>query len=384
MPTWARSSSGRASRSAAPPAGVAGRRRADRGLLALGLTSCDGFAQAAERDAAAQIARLATAFGAAPPGATALADRSARPRGGWPDPLCGPAAHARQWPLTRALVLITAEARERRSYAFARDLGQAASGERLGRVVSVGRGRTVRPVRPWSAVRVRVPAGLPALTVNGFASATIRFAGAKYVWWVRTARSRRRCSTTISSATRSAGCGRSGIAAADVMAEHDPATGRAFVEVRTRDGAPRDDISAALAGSRSADVNAVRFLRYRDTCAPDAADLRRALSDARARARRLAADLHLVVDTAQPLAIVLETPATGPCVLRAQRSTLRRPRRSQHRRHRARAARSRGRSRRDVPAARQPDRRPKRRCRDGGHNARRHAAARARGAADRP
>ncbi|HEY0396697.1 MAG TPA: hypothetical protein VGD01_19630 [Candidatus Elarobacter sp.] len=277
--------------------------------VALGLRSCEEFSRAAERDVIGQVDELAAALGTRAPRRTALADRTPRPVGGWPDPLCGPQSRTRPWALRRPLAPTTAEARETRSYAFARRLDPVAppattpldaAGEPFGG-------------GSWSPVRLRVPAGAPAMTVYGFATARDEFDGAKYVWQglhgaVSLADQHR---DFIGEARRRLGA--IGIPASDVIAQLDPATGSPFIEVATHALEPRDDVVAAIAGDRAIERDNVKFLRYRNRCGPRGDDLRRAVADASARAKRLAADLGLAVDTARPLAILSPAATVGTC-----------------------------------------------------------------------
>ncbi len=281
--------------------------------VALGLAGCDAFAGAAERDAAAQIDAMAGAFAADTRGTTTLADRTARPQGGWPDPLCGPNAHARRWSLQRSLSPTTAEAREQRVYAFARELKPVQL-----RTTNVPPSPGSEPYGgsgSWSPVRVRLPADVATLTVHGFAPARVQFTAAKYVWHgpngLVTPDDRRR--DFLAEAQRRLRA--LGIAGGDVVAQHDPVDGGSFIEVRTRELTPRDDVIAAIAGDRPADARQVRFLAYRESCAPSAGDVQRAIANAQARAAQLAAGLHLALDGTRPLAILLETPTTGACAL---------------------------------------------------------------------
>jgi hypothetical protein len=277
--------------------------------VALGLASCDGFSRAAEHDVIGQVDELAAALGARAQRPTSLADRTSRPLGGWPDPLCGPQSRTRPWALWRPLAPTTAEARETRTYGFARTIDAVAppatapldaAGEPFGG-------------GSWSPARLRLSADAPAMTVYGFAPARDEFDGAKYVW--------QGLHGTVSLADQRrdyAGEARRrlsalGIPASDIIAQLDPVNGSPFVQVATHALEPRDDIVAAIAGDRAIERDNVKFLRYRNRCGPRADDLRHAVADASARAKRLAAELGLAIDTARPLAILSPAATVGSC-----------------------------------------------------------------------
>ena len=280
--------------------------------VALGFARCDGFSRTAEAEAIAHVDALAGAFASRTDDGTKLADRTTRPVGGSLNPLCSPDAHARWYPLQRSLAPTTAEAREWRTYAFARTLPRAAIPP-----PSVSPSIADEPFGggPWSHVRLRVPPRPATITLYGFATVPVAYVGAKYVWrgpnGMTTPADRRH--DLLAEALRRLRALK--IPAADVIVQHDPVSGSSFVQVDTRETTQRDDVVAVIGGDREVERRNVRFLRYRDDCGPRAADLKAALADAAARAGQIAAQLRTTFDD-RPLAIAIPNATAGDCSTR--------------------------------------------------------------------
>jgi hypothetical protein len=147
--------------------------------VALGFSSCAAFDGAGNADAGRWISGLARRLGDPHPAGASLADRTARPRNGRFDPLCGDDAHARVSPLQRSLVPTTATASERREYAFAMPLRTPIAIERARPLVVPD---TAVAYAPWSDVDLRLTSQHPVLTVDGFSRAGVRYVEGRYVW----------------------------------------------------------------------------------------------------------------------------------------------------------------------------------------------------------
>ena len=150
------------------------------------------------------------------------------------------------------------------------------------------------------------------LTVAGYARAHFAYAGTRYVWSGPNGRAYVNKAGLLDAAR--ARLRAAGIHDDAIVTQLDPVSGSSYVEVRAPYGPPRDDVVAAIAGEREIERHEVRFLRYRDTCAPGGDDLRAALADAVGRARSVAHALGTDADVSHPIAIdLLSASAGGVC-----------------------------------------------------------------------
>lgn len=279
--------------------------------VALGLSSCATLDRAGDADALAAIGSVARALGDRSPGGVTLGDRTARPIYGRPDPLCGPDVHARPFQLQRSLAPTTANGIENRRYAFRRafprPLAATLRQEPFVPDTSFAFG-------PWADARLRITSNAPVLTVAGFAPVHVTYDGARYVWNGPNGRYQMRdLRADVLSAAR-ARLRALGIRDDAIVTQLDPVSGRLYAEVRVPDGPPRDDIIAALAGESANERHEVRFMRYRNSCAPHGDDVRAAVADAAARARAVVHALGTTADLAHPIAIDLLSSSVGQCV----------------------------------------------------------------------
>lgn len=215
-----------------------------------------------------------------------LVDRSADPVGGRPDPLCGPEAHARLYPLGRRNDRNSASYHEHRAFTF------VASGAPTISAIA-------EPITPdvsgsaGSDAEVTFRTAGATLTVSGASRFELAPTYGRYVY-----RGPGRAGREFDAASARAAVHRRLRAAG--VAEEDIFIGRGaiaplYVEVRTARTAPDEAIVGALTSDDPRGHQVLSFLPSVSRCVAEPAAFARAFLDARARATRLAAAMKAAV-----------------------------------------------------------------------------------------
>lgn len=268
-----------------------------------GYASCAPFERIGAADGAERVDSLARAVGFPVDPTLVLEDKTyVTPAVDFPaddSPLCGPSAHSSR--PTKVELPTSASFAMRRSYAFARTMRFATPIVR-----SQGPGLTdLRPV-PLADLTLHILAPGPVLTLEGHAYGDRVNTGTFYEYHGPNGRYVPRIVSEDRLALIRRRVRALGVADEDIVTQIEPQKARWYVSVRTRTAIPHNAIVAAVAGRDLAERGAVQIAPSYFHCAATPEGLARAVSDAAARATRIAALLGATVDVAHPLLVAIE------------------------------------------------------------------------------